>query len=211
MIKLAHWTPAYRGMMRAELRNQSLLDFCTLAEQKVTYGSWHTASADLARARNEAVEHAIARGFDYLAMQDADVCAIMTDEQQESPLAQLLETAQAKSALLVGALCVLRRGHGEVNVDPLADGVYRADSIGTGLVLIDLRQLIARATTADYTGPWFANTYKDARHTRLERGEDMFFCELVKALGGEIWADARIATDHDGRLYKPGMRVVLPT
>ena len=70
-------------------------------------------------------------------------------------------------------------------------------------MMIHIPQLVARAESANYSGPWFENVYADERHSLLERGEDLYFCRLVRQLGGVTWADVRIATDHDGRVYAP--------
>lgn len=207
-MKIMHWIPAYRGQVLAHIACQLLLDAGALNRRKIGYMPWWTDSSDLPRARTEALQKAVDDGFDYLVMQDSDIYC-----PAGSPVELLLETAESTSAALVGAICGLRRIRLQQvapNVRPFQHGqVYQGDRVGTGLVLIDVRQV--RQWSREYNGPWFARTYKDERQTVLDFGEDFFFCAICHRMGGRIWIDGRVETihaytDHVHLHYRPECR-----
>jgi len=204
-MNIMHWFPAYRAQLLAHAACQMLVDAGALNREGIGYMPWWTDSSDLPRARNEALQKAVDEGFEYIAMQDSDIYC-----PAGSPLKMLVETAQETGAALVGAICGLRRIRLEQvapNVRPFRHGeVYRGDRVGTGLVLIDARQVSQWAET--YHGPWFARTYHDERQTQLDFGEDFFFSAICHRMGGTIWIDGRVETihaytDHKHLHYRP--------
>lgn len=201
-IVIGHWIPAYRGNVRVEIASQMVRDFTSLSAQDEWRHFW-TDTSDIVRARNDAVERSIAQGHDYLMMQDADIFST------GSPMKSLLRTSQKYDATLVSAICGLRRGTRLANADPLFPGKrYEAERVGSGMILIDVNHL-RRFREEGHDGPWFARTYKDKAMTECAVGEDIFFCYLVKQLGGKVWVDGRVPTTHvhedrNSLDYKPG-------
>jgi hypothetical protein len=143
--------------------------------------------------RNEALETARERGYDYLMMQDADIYC----PAHISPLMELLKALEMHDAAMAGAVCALRRMDANritYNVEPYRpDGsVYEAEKLGTGMVLIDVK----RVCSLDYDGPWFARLYADERQTKCAVGEDIFFCKVLRGLGQKIVVCSAIPTIH---------------
>ena len=192
-MKVGWWVPTYRGGLSMEAIRQKDLDRAAVIDAGGEFVWWYSMSCDIARMRNEALEHARKIGCDYLFMMDDDIFS-----PGDSPLAMLLETAKANDATLTGAICGLRRIQLETvapNCRPLKLGeVYQGERIGTGMVLIDVRRISKLAE--NYTGPWFGRTYKDERQTLADFGEDFFFCAVLEQAGHSIWIDGRVPTVH---------------
>lgn len=206
-MRVGFWVPSYRETLPMRLVRQKDLDNAAIRDAGHEYRWWWSSSSDIARMRNEALEHARQFEIDYLMMQDDDIYC----PEDTSPMRRLLETAEQTGATITGAICGLRR----INIDRVAPNcrpfesageAYEAERIGTGMVLIDVRQVSKMAKT--YAGPWFGRTYHDDRQSRADYGEDFFFCELVRGLGGKVVIDARVQTvhayvDHTHLHYQP--------
>lgn len=196
-MKIGHFIPAYRQTIHpsvADQREQEAIWAKTHAH------SWVSAWLDVANgdlARNRAMAMFAAHEVDYLMMQDSDLWACNPDNplQAVAALPALLETAQRTGAALVGAICGLRRSNAPANVYPFKPGeVYAADRVGSGMILIDMRQVAKIGET--YQGPWFARTHSDDRCTELDVGGDIFFCEVLRGHGCALFVDGTIATSH---------------
>lgn len=210
-MKIGFWVPTYRETLPMRLVRQKDIDTAAVRDAGHEYRWWWSSSSDIARMRNEALERARELELDYLMMQDDDIYC----PEDASPMLRLLETAQSTGATITGAICGLRR----IRLDQVApncrpfvgDGTaYEAERIGTGMVLIDVAQVNRMAE--QYTGPWFGRTYHDGRQTRANYGEDFFFCEIVRGLGGKVVIDGCIQTvhaytDHNHLRYSPQVPV----
>ncbi len=196
-MRIGHFIPAYRQAIHPSVADQREDD----AVWALSNGhSWQRMwldvfSCDL--ARNMAIETALRTECDYLMMQDADVWAHDPgNPTMAAPaLPLLMETAEATGAGAVAAICALRRRDSRVNVEPFRPGeVYLAEKVGTGMILIDIRQI--RKISEAYKGPWFARTYKDSRQTELDVGGDVFFALALRQHLVQVAVDGRIATHH---------------
>lgn len=199
MSKVLMWTPPYDLRIYVHMGFQWLRDSFALmrAGHVLSYG--FSASSDIARQRNMALELALKSDAEYMLMQDADVYV-----PEGVVVLPLLEHLQTAGAAMAGVPVGLRRmtDTGEVipNVrpaqkdQPIFGAVYEADRIGTGLILVDLAQIAEIAQ--DYQGPWFARTYDDARQSVPDYGEDIFFCEVLRAHGKSIIVDGTIRAVH---------------
>jgi hypothetical protein len=206
-VRVGFWIPTHREQLPCRLVRQKDLDTAAIRDAGHEYRWWWSSSSDIARMRNEALERARDARLDFLLMQDDDIYC----PEETSPLLRLVETAERESAAIVGAICGLRRIRLDQiapNCRPLHVGqVYEGERVGTGMMLIDVRAITALAR--EYEGPWFGRTYHDARQTRADYGEDFFFCEVVRGLGGKLVIDGSIETvhaytDHHHLHYRPG-------
>lgn len=193
-MKVGYFVPAYRQNEHAYLRMQAVVEERASVKAGYEVSPWWIDCGDIAQARRIALHHSVEHGHDYLLMQDSDIYV----PDGRSAIVPMLETAQKHNAAAVAAICGLRRIRAESvqpNVLPFKPGeVYEAEKAGTGLMLIDVGWV--RERYDEYTGPWFERTWKDERHLQLDTGEDIFFCKIVRAMGGSLWVDGRVHTVH---------------
>ncbi|MHC4701713.1 MAG: hypothetical protein ACYTFQ_14200 [Planctomycetota bacterium] len=182
-----------------------------------------THGCDLVRMRNDVAHKAIKDdGVDYLWMQDADNWSPMGG----GPLMPMLETMQTTGAVAVFAIVSMRTRPPRANVWPCKPGkVYELEKAGTGMVLIDLKQI--RPWYDSYPGPLFGRIYSDAKQHTARIGLDIFFTKLMrgKAPDGskpslKVVCDGRIPTVHadathpheyDGNTYPEDTGIGAPT
>jgi hypothetical protein len=193
-MQIGAWVPTHSRFIAADLAAQLQQD---MAHVVMTGNDWrwnYESSSGIDRMRNAALLRSMERGDDYLLMNDSDVYR----HDGGSVIRSLLETAKDRGAAVVSTIVGLRRfqmDQVEPNVSPFKfSEVYEAELVGTGQILIDVNAM--RQIAKEYEGPFFAFTYKDKRHTELHLGEDIFFSQIVKGHGGQIWVDGRVPTTH---------------
>lgn len=190
-MKIRHFTPSYTpitpGQVAQILREEDTLH----SRLKYDYEWSSEECSDIVVIRNRALKHAIESGCDYLCMQDSDIFS----KSSVGAIAPMLETARTTGAAMVAAICGLRRQPIRSNVEPSKPGeVYEAEKAGTGLVLIDCKQ-IADKTNPDVPARWFDKEYsKDG--TEVSVGEDIWFCKWLKARDLTLYVDGRVPTTH---------------
>ena len=59
----------------------------------------------------------------------------------------------------------------------------RVDSIGSGLLLIDV------SVCKKIKPPWFLDIYWDDTHSKLRTGQDVYFSHKVIEAGGKVWCN----------------------
>lgn len=183
---IGHFTPSYTpispGQTAQILREESVLH----GRLGYDYRWWSEECSDIVMLRNRALAQAIEWGCDYLCMQDSDI----QSRSSVGAIALLLETARKTDAAMVAAICGLRRKPACANVEPCKPGeVYKATKVGTGLVLIDCKQV------ATIKERWFDKSYSEDG-TSIDVGEDIWFCQVLDRAGMSIYVDGRVPTTH---------------
>jgi hypothetical protein len=192
-MKIGHFIPAYRQDIKVTVAYSLAHDLVWAMQAGHDLQPFFADFGQIERARNWAVKHAIAKGCDLLLMQDSDVHVIC------GGLGRLYRTMMQTSSSVVGALICCRDGE-KMNAEPARPGEIYDGEVGTGLMLIDLRQ-VSKALPL----PWFSFKYNED-HTDIETGEDIAFCRAVTAAGLRVVVDATIETLHyDERplVYQP--------
>jgi hypothetical protein len=181
-LSIAHFMPCYRGPLQIEAAYGLVRDAAWAGMNGHDFAPFYRASFSVECARNYAVEHAAA---DLLLMQDADVYA-----SDVSALGLLVERWQETGAAVIGAAVATRRRDLLVaNCEPYVPNACVEGVVGTGLMLIDLRQV--RALPA----PWFRVEY-NATGSEVVVGEDIGFCRRVRAAGLRVLVDSTFRTVH---------------
>lgn len=183
---IGHFTPSYTpispGQTAQILREESVLH----GRLGYDYRWWSEECSDIVMLRNRALAQAIEMGCDYLCMQDSDI----QSRSNMGAIVLMLETARSTGAAMVAAICGLRRKPVCANVEPCRPGeVYEAEKAGTGLVLIDCKQV------AGIKERWFDKSYTDDG-TAIDVGEDIWFCQVLKRNGMSLYVDGRVPTTH---------------
>lgn len=189
-MRIGHFVPSYRPICDG-LSAQLVREYSTLAHRLgYDYRYWAEETSDIVILRNCALRQAIEWDCDYLCMQDSDIWS----KSSVGAIALMLETARRYGAAMVAAICGLRRQPPAPNVQPYKPGeVYRAEKAGTGLVLIDCKQVAELPQRQ-----WFGRAYGDYGCT-TELGEDIWFSKELVAAGLSIYADGRVPTTHAHR------------
>lgn len=185
---IGHFTPSYTpitpGQTAQILREENTLH----TRLGYNYRWWSEECSDIVVVRNRALKHAIDTGCDFLCMQDSDIYS----KSSLGAIAPMLATARETGAALVAAICGLRRIPIRSNVEPSRPGeVYEAEKVGTGLVLIDCKQ-VAEAESQER---WFEKTYNHDG-TAVDIGEDIWFSRWLRDEGLTIYVDGRVPTTH---------------
>jgi hypothetical protein len=193
-VRIGHFTPAYRSTVHVEHSFSTLRDFAWCVENGHEMVPFYVAGFSVERARNFALRQAINFDCDLLLMCDADVFA-------ESALASLVRTweTNGRHALLapldvrerpavVGAAVPTRR-RGVMNCEPYQPGKICEGVVGTGLMLIDVKQV------KKLSAPWF-RVELSGDGTEVACGEDIYFCRRVREAGMRVLVDATIPTRH---------------
>lgn len=188
-MKIGHFTPSYTpispGQTAQILREESILH----GRLGYEYRWWSEELSDIVVIRNRALAQAIEWDLDYLCMQDSDIHS----KSSMGAIVLMLETARTTGAAMVAAICGLRRKPHTANVEPCHAGtVYEAKKAGTGLVLIDCRQI---AEAQNDNSQWFGKTY-GPNGTTIDVGEDIWFCQRLRDAGLSIYVDGRVPTTH---------------
>ena len=184
-MRVAHFVPAYRSTMHAEVAMGLARDAAWCASVGWDHAPFYADCNGIARARNLGLRTAQANDCDLLLMQDADTFALPT---AGSALAHLFRNLRKSDAAVIGAAVLIRNGDG-VNCEPATPGEVYDGEVGTGLMLIDLRKL------ASLPLPWFVQR-DTADGCGVDVGEDIGFCRAVKAAGHRVLVDYSIPTGH---------------
>lgn len=195
-MKIGHFTPSYTPICPG-LTAQTHREAATLCDRLgYTYQWWDSCNSDIARVRNIALKRAIDTGCDYLCMQDSDIWS----KSSIGAIAPMLATARETGAAMVAAICGLRRDPPSANVEPAKPGeVYEATKVGTGLVLIDCKQV--EDMLEEDGGKAFDRTLSEDG-CDIEVGEDIYFSRRLRKAGLQIYVDGRVPTTHVNRDVK---------
>lgn len=179
-MRIGWFCPAYRSTVRIETAYTLVRDALWCEANGHELLPYYRANCVIDAARNYALRTAIDSDLDLLVMVDADVYALA----YEGAVAHLLAAWQRNlEPAVVGAPVVTRREGAALNVT--ADG-----DVGTGLMLIDVRQLRQLA------GPWFVTQLDDQGEVAL--GEDLAFCRRVRDSGLRVVVATEVETGHVG-------------
>lgn len=190
-MKIGHFIPAYREVVRAQVAFNMLENLASLKAQEEAYGGhieyypWYRSSCHIVRSRNAALRTAIDRDYDFLLMQDSDCFLRMG---HGGGLTHLLRTIGETSAAAVGAVFVCR-DQGRVNCSPARPGRVYEGEVGTGLMLIDVRQAAA------VEPPWFVLQLDETGEV-VELSEDIYFCRRLRESGKRVVVDYTLPTGH---------------
>jgi len=157
----------------------------------------------ICNARNDIVRAFLeSTSCEWLLMVDADMAWGGADD-----IYRLLDTANERSATVVGGLCfkvdedgrvgpTLYRAEGAggyVRIDDFGDGVVEVDATGTAFLLVH-RSAFEKVRQAAVGGPqpWFREDIVGD----VVFGEDITFCRRLRAVGERIFVDTRVEVDH---------------
>ncbi len=185
-MKIAHFLPAYRSTVHAEVALSMAREATWCASNDWTHVPFYVDCTGIARARNIAIRTAYEAGCDLLLTQDADCFAL--PKQTYSAIGHLWRVMHKHEAAVVGAAFLVRNGE-RVNCEPALPGEVYDGEVGTGLMLVDLRRL------HDLPRPWFVQQ-DNADGSGVSVGEDIGFCRAVKSAGHRVLVDYSIATGH---------------
>lgn len=183
-MRIGLFVPAYRGSVRLEhMRTHTRSREWALSEGHEV-GDIDTQMCHIDQARNYATKTALEYDCDRLLMMDADVGV----EYPSNALGHLMSVMDETAAAVVGAVVLRRTG---------TPNVFDQDqSVGTGLILIDLRQIVR------IDPPWFQPRYSADGSEAVCTG-DIAFCRLVRARGMCVVVDSTLPTIHVGeQLHK---------
>lgn len=183
-MKLLYFIPCYRGIVRAEIIADVVLNFQFCGVRGWDVQLLRVDMAGIARARNNAVEYAFNMDADLMLMQDYDCFGV----EPKGSLHHLVNAWEAEAAAAVGAV-IACRGRDKVNAEPARPGQRYVADVGTGIMLVDMRRL------ADLPRPWFTCDLSDDG-TQLAMSDDIGFCRRVKAHGRRVIADYTFSTGH---------------
>lgn len=198
-MKILHFVPSYRGRVHAGVAQAMTLDVGWAASRGFGYQSLFLDVSGIDIARNRAVKHARDIGADLLLMQDEDCFGA---DPSISTLGVLFDVMRRKDAHLTAA-CFLARvdaaGGSQTSIVDTYTPIGAADqhgdvevsSIGTGLMLVDLRKL------RDMPLPWFWFT-QNADGTDWAEWEDRRFVQMVRDRGGRVFVAGSHPTVHVG-------------
>lgn len=180
-MRVALFVPAYRGSVRIEHMRTHEWNREYARTAGIEIGTLDTHNLHIDEARNRACIDAMGHECDRILMMDAD-CGVASPHENVA-LRHLMRVMDETGAAAVGA-AVLRRD-GKPNV--FDDG----QSVGTGLMLVDLRQL------AKIDPPWFQRRVSvDGSETSCTG--DIAFCRLLRARGMRVVVDDQLPTIHVG-------------
>lgn len=168
----------------------------------VEVGTLDAHNLHIDEARNRALVDAMRFECDSILMMDADVGV---DRPHENvALRHLMERMDETGAAVVGSVVLRRTGTPNV--------FDEGHSVGTGLMLIDLRQV------ARIDPPWFQRRVSPDGTETVCTG-DIAFCRLVRSKGMHVVVDDALPTIHVGEwlhvsatqaAVKPGNRDSAP-
>jgi hypothetical protein len=178
-VRIGLYVPCYRGVVRLEHMRSHTDNREWALSQNHEVGELDTQSCHIDPSRNEVVALAVEHGVDRLLMMDADVGVA----RPANGLAHLMARMDETGAAAVGAVVLRRTGSPNVFDD--------GQSVGTGLILIDLHQLKRIAP------PWFERRCSpDGTDVRVTG--DIAFCRLLRARGLRVVVDDALPTVHIG-------------
>ena len=203
MLKLAIGVPAYGGSVSSAHVKMWLQVGAAIARGKdrgviepVMFADIDVAGVE--RARNILLKTARELKADWLVTVDAD-----TWVANGADLVRMIIEAP-KDAAIIGAPVRVREGNHE-NVSGV--NIYRHNPennryyIATELTLLDLKETVFRVDAIGAAVMAMQLSRIGESTFRFEDGisEDLCFCAQVRALGGAIYADARVQTFHLAR------------
>lgn len=143
-----------------------------------------TDNTGVARSRNTIVKIAQDAGARLLLMCDSDTFPL----PMEGGLESMWSVMTQHNAAVVGAAVPTRNGK-RMNCEPAKPGEVYDGEVGTGYMLIDLLKL------RNLPAPWFV--HKDTPDgLRVECGEDIYFCRLVKDAGHRVLVHFLLPMGH---------------
>ena len=182
-MRVVLFAPAYRGLVRVEHMETHRWNCEWARDAGVEIGTIYTHNLHIDESRNAALKMAQEHAADRIYMMDAD-CGVHRPHENVA-LAHLMRVMDETGAAAVGSV-VLRRD-GQPNV--FDDG----QSVGTGIMLVDLRQL-AKVSPQPI---WFQRRVSaDGSETACTG--DIAFCRLLRARGLRVVVDDQLPTIHVG-------------
>lgn len=200
-MKIALCVPAYRRQVDIGQVAQALnLGAFVMKSGAHALDFLFTESCSIEWSRNQLLHQAIRRGNDWALMVDAD-----TFHPRVSDVVRMLEDGSRAGAAVI-ASPVKMRGRPGYNVFEVEDGKSRfADPTSWRGTVTPVHQ-IGTAFFAVRCGwivehwpeqPWFETQHAPGPEPR-KIGEDVTFCDRVRARGGTILADGRFEPVHVG-------------
>lgn len=196
MIRLALAIPAYKDAVTVKQAGMWLEIGQALAEygDQITLSGLITVdTCGVDRARNYLLAHAMKINADWLLMVDSDTWANGRD------LLRMIIACAARGAAICGAP-VYRRGFTENSLN-----VYRKTA--SGLRVCDESDLEALPVIFDAAAIGAAvmavNLHKigdEVFKFTDTQSEDLYFCERIRMIGGDILVDKRVSTGHMGKM-----------
>lgn len=176
--------PAYRQQVNVQTAYGWVQDSLTAYELGWRPMPIWVDNSGIPRARNAIVKIAEDAGARLLLMCDSDTFV----DDPHGGLARMWTTMQKHDAACVGAAVVTRNGT-RINCEPSQPGETYEGEVGTGYFLIDLHKL------RSLPKPWFV--HRDTSDgLRVEVGEDIGFCRMVRAAGHRVVVDYGLPTGH---------------
>ena len=183
-MRIALAVPAYRQVLNVNTAMAWTQDTLTAASMGWQPFPFSVDVSGIARARNLIVKTAEDNQARLLLMMDSD----SFPDVPEGGLAHMWQVMQDHSAAVVGAAFVMRNGT-RVNCEPSRPGEVYEGEVGTAYMLIDLWKL------RDLPKPWFVQR-DSADGTKVECGEDIYFCRHAKANGHRVIVNYALPTAH---------------
>lgn len=203
IVKVGWGIPAYRRQVDVGVAQQ-LLFFgleTPFVEQDTGYrftGIEEADSCSVPYNRNALMYSAMARGNDWLIMNDAD-----TYTTDAKGIWNLIKLGEEQQAAMVGFPVFMRNGRGYnvmrehgaswANHEDVAGQVFDVYRMGSGFIAVNLNWIRENYPTA----PWFfEHQPKSERPQKI--GSDVMFCEQLRLRQGRIICDGRVIPKHIG-------------
>lgn len=176
--------PAYRQQVNVQTAYCWAQDCMTALEMGWRPVPLWVDCSGIPRSRNLIVKTAEDIGARLLLMCDSDTFP----DLREGGLASMWKAMSDTGASAVGAAVVTRNGH-RVNCEPSRPGEVYEGEVGTGYFLVDLWKI------RDVPKPWFVQR-DSADGLKVECGEDIGFCRLLKRHGHKVVVNFALPTGH---------------
>lgn len=190
-MRIGHVIPAYGQRVHVQVAMALAREAAWCEANGHTHVPFFVDMIGVDRARNVAVSTALRVQCDLLLMQDADTYAL--PEHNYSAIAALMR----HGAAVVGC-AVASRNRDRMNCEPARPGETYEGIVGTGLMLLDLRELAA------VPRPWFRYQVAEDGES-VAMGEDLYFCHRVREAGHRVVVDYSVPTGHVASVVVPSL------
>jgi hypothetical protein len=210
-LRVAYAIPAYRRQVDVGHVHQAMALGATFMAKSRDYrlvGLFDTNSCSIDWSRNQILHHSMAVGADWLLTCDADTFhAALPGESPTHNTAldvlSMLNHGEQYSAAVIAAPVPMRGRHGYnvfdkggsklMDIELLRGKVTPVDRIGTAFMAINVGWI----RDCWPKQPWFVTQQLDGDQP-AKIGEDISFCDGVRARGGEILAYGLFEPKHIG-------------
>jgi len=211
MIRLAYAVPAYRRQVDVGHIQQAMALGATMLALRDKWklaGFYFTDSCSIDWSRNQILHHACAAGADWLLTCDADTFhGVLPGEtagrNNALDILSMIDHGEQYAAAVIAAPVPLRNRTGYnvidkedkrlLSLDEFRGKVISVDRIGTAFMAINCGWIRA----AWPRQPWFVTQQLEGEEP-AKIGEDISFCDGVRARGGEILAYGLFEPKHLG-------------